>query len=101
MHRIASTAMRYVQAVSDSILCLYYSSLSSLLSGSILQVTKTAMSKSNIDDNEISAGLMTRTPWGTWGEAKDVAKGALFLASSEASWVTGVALPVDGGYLAA
>lgn len=59
------------------------------------------MSKSNIDDEGISAGLMTRTPWGTWGEAKDVAKGALFLASNEASWVTGVALPVDGGYLAA
>ena len=59
------------------------------------------MSKSNIDDERISTGLMTRTPWGTWGEAQDVAKGALFLASNEASWVTGVALPVDGGYLAA
>ena len=65
-----------------------------------LQVTKTAMSKGNVDDKEISAGLMTRTPWGTWGKANDIAKSALFLASNEANWITGVALPIDGGYLA-
>ena len=43
---------------------------------------------------------MGLTPWGTWGDKDDVAKGALFLASEEAAWVTGVALPVDGGMLA-
>lgn len=59
------------------------------------------MSKDNVADQAISDGLMNRTPWGTWGEAKDVANGVLFLASNEADWVTGVALPVDGGYLAA
>lgn len=59
------------------------------------------MTKGNVADQAISSRLMARTPWGTWGKAKDVAKGALFLASNEADWVTGVSLPVDGGFLAA
>jgi NAD(P)-dependent dehydrogenase (short-subunit alcohol dehydrogenase family) len=37
-------------------------------------------------------------PLGRIGEPDDVAKAILFLASEAASWVTGVALPVDGGY---
>ena len=39
-------------------------------------------------------------PLGRIGEPEDVANAALFLASDEASWITGVALPVDGGLLA-
>ncbi|SJN09666.1 3-oxoacyl-[acyl-carrier protein] reductase [Leucobacter sp. 7(1)] len=34
------------------------------------------------------------------GRPEDVAYAVLFLASDESSWVTGVALPVDGGYTA-
>jgi NAD(P)-dependent dehydrogenase (short-subunit alcohol dehydrogenase family) len=34
------------------------------------------------------------------GEPRDVADAALFLASDEARWITGVILPVDGGYTA-
>ena len=34
------------------------------------------------------------------GEPADVANAALFLASDEARWITGVTLPVDGGYTA-
>ena len=34
------------------------------------------------------------------GEPRDVADAALFLASDEARWITGVTLPVDGGYTA-
>jgi NAD(P)-dependent dehydrogenase (short-subunit alcohol dehydrogenase family) len=34
------------------------------------------------------------------GSAWDVANAALFLASDEANFITGVALPVDGGALA-
>ena len=34
------------------------------------------------------------------GEPEDVASAAVYLASDEASWVTGVSLPVDGGYTA-
>lgn len=39
-------------------------------------------------------------PFGGTGRAEDVAKGYLFLASDEAGWMTGVNLPVDGGFLA-
>jgi NAD(P)-dependent dehydrogenase (short-subunit alcohol dehydrogenase family) len=39
-------------------------------------------------------------PLGRVGAPEDVAKAALFLASDDAAWITGVALPVDGGLLA-
>jgi NAD(P)-dependent dehydrogenase (short-subunit alcohol dehydrogenase family) len=37
-------------------------------------------------------------PLDRWGRANDIAFAALYLASDEASYVTGVLLPVDGGY---
>ncbi|MBX3010654.1 MAG: hypothetical protein KF832_04070 [Caldilineaceae bacterium] len=37
---------------------------------------------------------------GTEGNAWDMAWAALFLASAEARWLTGVVLPVDGGLMA-
>jgi NAD(P)-dependent dehydrogenase (short-subunit alcohol dehydrogenase family) len=40
-------------------------------------------------------------PLGTEGKAEDVALAALFLASDESRWVTGVLLPVDAGLMAA
>ena len=40
-------------------------------------------------------------PLGTQGTAWDVAWAALFLASDEARWISGVVLPVDAGWLAA
>jgi NAD(P)-dependent dehydrogenase (short-subunit alcohol dehydrogenase family) len=41
--------------------------------------------------------LLKRHPLGFLGEPEDVAYAAVYLASDEARWVTGVALPVDGG----
>ena len=38
-------------------------------------------------------------PMGRWGLSSELAQAALFLASDESSFVTGVALPVDGGYV--
>lgn len=38
-------------------------------------------------------------PMGRWGLAAEQAAAALFLASDESSYITGVALPVDGGYV--
>ena len=35
-----------------------------------------------------------------WGDPAELAAAALFLASDEASFITGAALPVDGGYSA-
>jgi NAD(P)-dependent dehydrogenase (short-subunit alcohol dehydrogenase family) len=39
-------------------------------------------------------------PMRRWGLSSELAAAALFLASDESSFVTGVALPVDGGYVA-
>jgi meso-butanediol dehydrogenase/(S,S)-butanediol dehydrogenase/diacetyl reductase len=44
--------------------------------------------------------ILDRLPLRFLGEATDVAFAALYLASDEARWVTGVALPVDGGMTA-
>ncbi|WP_088278755.1 SDR family NAD(P)-dependent oxidoreductase [Ideonella sp. A 288] len=51
------------------------------------------------DDPVRSAQIVGRTPMGRWGTPDDVAGPALFLASAAAAFVTGVVLPVDGGYL--
>ena len=39
-------------------------------------------------------------PMGRIGAPDDIANGFLFLASDEAAWITGIALPVDGGWAA-
>jgi len=44
--------------------------------------------------------MLARYPLGRFGSVDDVAAAILFLASDEAAFVTGVALPVDGGYTA-
>ena len=41
---------------------------------------------------------LTRYPLGRLGRPDDIAGAAYFLASDDAAWVTGIALPVDGGY---
>jgi NAD(P)-dependent dehydrogenase (short-subunit alcohol dehydrogenase family) len=53
------------------------------------------------DDEQRSAAIVARTPMGRWGTPADVAGPVLFLASPAAAFVTGVILPVDGGYLIA
>ncbi len=45
-------------------------------------------------------GIAKDVPLGTMGEAKDVAYAALYLASDESKYVTGIELNVDGGILA-
>lgn len=42
--------------------------------------------------------VLAGIPMGRWGLAKDIAQAALYLASDESAYVTGVVLPVDGGY---
>ncbi len=52
--------------------------------------------KLNVDP-EMMASRIARTPLGRLGEAEDIASAALFLASSESSWITGTSILVDGG----
>ncbi|RFA10803.1 2-deoxy-D-gluconate 3-dehydrogenase [Subtercola boreus] len=51
------------------------------------------------DDPERSAGILSRIPAGRWGRAVDLGGATVFLASSASDYVTGVTLPVDGGWL--
>lgn len=44
--------------------------------------------------------MLAQHPLGCLGEPDDVAHAAVYLASDESRWVTGVLLPVDGGYTA-
>ena len=44
--------------------------------------------------------MLKRIPCGYRGEPEDIAGAALFLVSDEARYITGVTLPVDGGWLA-
>ena len=59
----------------------------------------TALTAPLRDDPARDQSIRARTPLGRWGEPADVAGAALFLASPAAAFVTGVVLPVDGGYL--
>lgn len=49
--------------------------------------------------SSIAEEIRRKTAAGRWGLVEDLAGAAIFLASSASSFVTGVALPVDGGYL--
>ena len=42
--------------------------------------------------------VLARTPAGRWGAAQDFAGIAVFLASAASDFITGTAIPVDGGY---
>ena len=89
--------------------------------GAVVQMTKalaTAWAPDNIQVNAVLPGwidtdltrgarrqveglhesVLARTPAGRWGEAADLAGIAVFLASAASDFVTGTAIPVDGGY---
>ena len=89
--------------------------------GGIVQLTRvlaTAWAKDNIQANAILPGwidteltqnarkevdglhdrVVARTPAARWGAPDDFAGTAVFLASSASDFVTGTAIPVDGGY---
>lgn len=93
--------------------------------GGVVQLTKslaTAWAKDNIQVNSILPGwietdlteplrteegfreryelISARIPHGRWGTPDDMAGTAVFLASTASDYVTGVAIPVDGGYVA-
>jgi NAD(P)-dependent dehydrogenase (short-subunit alcohol dehydrogenase family) len=49
---------------------------------------------------DLNANFLQRVPLGRVGETHEIAGPAVFLASDMSSYVTGVTIPVDGGYLA-
>ena len=70
-------------------------------------ITVNAIAPAQIDtrltqsfSDDAKARRVARIPLGRFGEAEEVAKAALFLASDDAAYVTGHTLAVDGGYLA-
>jgi NAD(P)-dependent dehydrogenase (short-subunit alcohol dehydrogenase family) len=59
---------------------------------------QTPLTRMLVDDTSRSAAIVARTPLGRWGQPEDVAGPALFLCSPAAAFITGVVLPIDGGY---
>ena len=51
------------------------------------------------DDPDRSRAILDRIPAGRWGAAGDLAGATVFLASAASDYVSGVVLPVDGGWL--
>ena len=63
-------------------------------------IIETEMSASTRDNPARLSGLMTRTPMRRVGRPDELVGPVIFLASTMASYVNGVILPVDGGFLA-
>jgi NAD(P)-dependent dehydrogenase (short-subunit alcohol dehydrogenase family) len=64
-------------------------------------VIETPMTATTLETPEKLQKFMMRTPLGRVGQPEELIGPVVFLASDMASYVTGVTLPVDGGFLAA
>jgi 2-deoxy-D-gluconate 3-dehydrogenase len=51
------------------------------------------------NDEDRSKSILERIPAGRWGQASDLGGAAVFLASHASDYVSGITLPVDGGWL--
>ena len=60
----------------------------------------TPMTKPGHSNPEVAQKRIEATPLGRFGTPRDIAMGCLYLASDEASWITGTELIIDGGMTA-
>jgi len=74
----------------DGIIC------NAVAPGKIITGTVGDLSK----DEKSAAYVRSRTPFGRLGEPADVASAVAFLASAEATYISGINLMVDGGWMA-
>jgi 2-deoxy-D-gluconate 3-dehydrogenase len=54
--------------------------------------------RARIELEDLNERVLKRTPVGRWGRPEDLQGTAVYLASDASNFITGVALPVDGGY---
>ena len=54
--------------------------------------------KARVDVSGLHERILARTPAGRWGKPQDLAGIAVFLSSAASDFITGTAIPVDGGY---
>jgi NAD(P)-dependent dehydrogenase (short-subunit alcohol dehydrogenase family) len=82
--------------------CKYSPSLSALMQMLILYSRDTDTDTAFISTltPEQRAVVQQKHPFRGLGKPEDVANAALFLVSEESTWISGVGLPVDGGYTA-
>jgi NAD(P)-dependent dehydrogenase (short-subunit alcohol dehydrogenase family) len=62
-------------------------------------VTETPLAAYALANEEKRAAIESKVPLGRVGRPEDIAAAALFLASEDASYITGEALIVDGGFM--
>ena len=61
---------------------------------------ETELTSAVLNTEEFTAYMKQTVPMGRYGKEGELNAGAIFLASDEASYVTGAILPIDGGYTA-
>ena len=62
-------------------------------------VIETPMTEGVLNDDNVMNALLSRIPLKRVAKASEVANLIYFLASDEASYITGAYIPIDGGYL--
>jgi len=62
---------------------------------------RTPLTRALQDTPARDAAIVARTPLARWADPDDIAGAALFLCAPAARFVTGIVLPVDGGYMIA
>ena len=61
---------------------------------------RTAMTDAFYQDDAWQCAMLGKIPAGRFGQVDDLVGAAVFLSSDAAAYITGVCLPVDGGFLA-